>query len=222
MDLTVRTLLPDKTLEENTVRSGGLCGSTFVDQEFQKYLGREVGLRALEEFKENNYGSLQKLIYKFFCPEVKLPFDGDSDNFEPIELDLEKYCPILIPYITGDAKTKLESLDWIIDLDFKDVMRMFDPVVNQIIDLINAQLESLPEQRKVKTMFLVGGFSESTYLFKRVESVFKNRVPNITKPPDPIAAIAKGIFFFKLKYNFFHHVFISLIFFIRCLLLWAK
>src|SRR3954452_2000211 len=75
VDLTIRTVLPDRTLDEETVKSGGLCGSTFVDQEFLKFLGRIVGLNALEEFKEKNYGSLQKLIYKFFCPEVKLPFD---------------------------------------------------------------------------------------------------------------------------------------------------
>jgi actin-like ATPase involved in cell morphogenesis len=195
VDLTVRTLLPDKTLEEDTVRSGGLCGSTFVDQEFIKFLRRVVGSKAMEDFKKNNYGSLQKLIYKFFCPEVKLPFDGDPSEFETIELDLEKYCPALIPYISGEAKDKLESEDWIIDLEFEDVKRMFDPVVNEIIDLINTQLESLPKRQKVKIMFLVGGFSESTYLFKRVKNVFKNDIPNITSPSEPIAAIAKGIYF---------------------------
>jgi hypothetical protein len=193
VDLTIRTLLPDKTLEEETPRSGDPCGSTFVDQEFEKFLRRVVGLKAVEDFKEKNYGSLQKLIYEFFCPEVKLPFNGDPEEFESIELDLEKICPALIPYITGEARKRLESEKWIIDIEFEDVMRMFDPVVDKIIDLISAQLESLPEQRKVTTMFLVGGFSESRYLFKRIDNIFKKRIPKILVPPEPIAAIVKGI-----------------------------
>ncbi|GES97069.1 hypothetical protein GLOIN_2v1646219 [Rhizophagus clarus] len=201
VDLTIRTLLPDKTLEEETVRSGGLCGSTFVDQGFLKFLSLAVGSEAMEQFKENHYGSLQKLIYKFFCPEVKLPFGGESDEFEPIELDLEKYCPALIQYITGETKEKLKNEEWIIDIKCEDVMRMFDPAVNDIIDLIHAQLERLPKQRKVKTMFLVGGFSESTYLFKRVKTVFKNRIDNIINPLDPIAAIVRGACYYGLNKN---------------------
>ncbi|CAB5125215.1 hypothetical protein RhiirA5_494389 [Rhizophagus irregularis] len=203
VDLTIRTLLPDKTLEEETVRSGGLCGSTFVDQEFLKFLRLTVGSEAMDQFKKNHYGSLQKLIYKFFCPEVKLPFDGESNEYEPIELDLEKYCPALIQYITGETKERLENEEWIIDIKFDDVMRMFDPAVNDIIDLIHAQLERLPKQRKLKTMFLVGGFSESTYLFKRVKSVFKNRIDDdkIINPPDPIAAIVKGACYYGLNKN---------------------
>ncbi|RIA83506.1 hypothetical protein C1645_786177 [Glomus cerebriforme] len=199
VDLTIRTLLPDKTLEEETPRSGDPCGSTFVDQEFEKFLRRVVGSKAMEEFKEKNYGSFQKLIYEFFCPEVKLPFNGDPNDFETIELDLEKYCPALIPYITGEARKKLDSENWVIDIEFEDVMRMFDPVVNKIIDLISAQLDSLPEQRKVTTMFLVGGFSESGYLFRRINNVFKKRISNILVPPEPIAAIAKGACYYGLN-----------------------
>ncbi|PKK78317.1 hypothetical protein RhiirC2_730084 [Rhizophagus irregularis] len=203
VDLTIRTLLPDKTLEEETVRSGGLCGSTFVDQEFLKFLRLTVGSEAMDQFKENHYGSLQKLIYMFFCPEVKLPFDGESDEFESIELDLEKWCPTLIQYISGETEEKLKKEEWIIDIKFDDVMRMFDPAVNDIIDLIHAQLERLPKQRKVKTMFLVGGFSESTYLFKRVKTVFKNRIDDnkIINPPEPIAAIVKGACYYGLNKN---------------------
>ncbi len=185
----------DNTLEEETIRSGGLCGSTFVDQEFLKFLSYVVGYRALEDFKREHYGSLQKLIYKFFCPEVKLPFN--DEEFETIELDLEAHCPALIPYIGGRIRDKLEDEDWVIDLKFEDVKKMFDPSINKIVDLINAQIyqvERLPRRRRIKTMFLVGGFSESAYLFKRIKGIFMNRIPKIITPPQPIAAVAKGMF----------------------------
>ena len=52
-----------------------------------------VGLKAMENFKEKNY----------------------HNEFEPIELDLEKWCLALIPYITGKARKNLESENWFID-----------------------------------------------------------------------------------------------------------
>ncbi|CAI2181652.1 4060_t:CDS:2 [Funneliformis geosporum] len=198
VDLTVRTLKPDNTLEEETVRSGGLCGSTCIDQEFVKFLGRIVGQRALAEFKRENYGNLQKLIYKFFCPEIKLPFTGDPEKHENIELDLEKNCPALMNFVCSEAKERLEEDDWVIDFDFEDVKKMFDPTVSKIIDLINAQLECLPKN-KIKVMFLVGGFSESTYLYKRIKSALIHLVPKIIVPKHPIAAIVKGACYYGLN-----------------------
>ena len=55
-------------------------------------------------------------------------------------------------------------------------MRMFDPVVDKIIDLISVQIRKSP-------------FRESGYLFKRIDKIFKKRIHNIIVPPDSIAAI---------------------------------
>ncbi|CAG8585382.1 3591_t:CDS:2 [Funneliformis mosseae] len=192
VDLTVRTLLENNKLREETVRTGGLCGSTFVDEEFLKFLGRVVGIRALAQFKEQAYGDLQKLIYRFFCQHVKLPFTGDPDEFETIELDLQVQCSTLIQYITGAAKINLTDEDWVVELDYDDIKHMFDPAINEIIKLIDAQLNSVPRHLKIKAMFLVGGFSESLYLTKRIKETFHNRVPKIAFPRQPVAAIAKG------------------------------
>ncbi|CAB5125189.1 actin-like ATPase domain-containing protein [Rhizophagus irregularis] len=191
VDLTVRTLLAGNKLREVTVRSGGLCGSTFVDDEFLKFLGRKVGIKALGAFKEQAYEDLQKLIHRFFCRYVKLPFTGYEDEFEPIELDLETNCSALIPYISGELKDKLEEEDWIIDIEYDDVKNMFDPAIQTIIRLIDAQLNSVPPN-KVKAMFLVGGFSESPYLTRRIKESFEDRVQTIAFPRNPIAAIVKG------------------------------
>ncbi|CAG8585354.1 3589_t:CDS:2 [Funneliformis mosseae] len=198
VDLTVRTLQPDNTLEEETVRSGGLCGSTCIDREFVKFLGRMVGLRALITYKKRYYGNLQKLIYKFFCDEVKLPFTGDPETYENIELDIEKHCPDLMNLVCDEAKERLEEDEWVIDLEFEDVKKMFDPTISKIIALINAQIESLPKN-KIKVMFLVGGFSESEYLYKRIKSALIHLVPKIIVPPQPIAAIVKGACYYGLN-----------------------
>ncbi|CAG8475320.1 4773_t:CDS:2, partial [Racocetra fulgida] len=192
VDLTMRTIQPGKKLKEETERSGDLCGSTYVDQEFIDFMGRIVGFTALQRLKSYAYGDLQKLVHRFFCETVKLPFNGDREKFESIELDLERQCPSLIKYITGSERTNLENNEWIIELEYDTVKQMFDPVVNKIIKLINNQLLDLRAQRKCKAMFLVGGFSESSYLRKRVREKFEGRVPIIASPRAPIAAIVKG------------------------------
>jgi len=152
-----------------------------------------VGIKALRNFKEQAYGDLQKLTYRFFCHYVKLPCTGDPNEFEPVELDLEAQCPTLLQYITGEAKDRLKNEDWIIDLEYVDIKNMFDPAINEVINLIDAQLNSLPRKLRIKAMFLVGGFSESPYLIKRIKETFRNKVPKIASPRQPIAAIVKGL-----------------------------
>ncbi|RIB29168.1 hypothetical protein C2G38_2057357 [Gigaspora rosea] len=193
VDLTMRTIIQKgNRLKEETERTGDLCGSTFVDQEFIDFMGRVVGFTALQKFRTYAHGDLQRLVHRFFCLTVKLPFTGDIENFESIELDLERECPSLIQYITGSERTYLEENEWMIELDFESVKEMFDPTIDKIIKLINNQLLDLPNRRKCKAMFLVGGFSESPYLIKRVREKFQGRVPTIAFPRQPIAAVVKG------------------------------
>ncbi|KAF0525480.1 actin-like ATPase domain-containing protein [Gigaspora margarita] len=136
VDLTMRTIQKGNRLKEETERTGDLCGSTFVDQEFIDFMGRVVGFTALQKFKTYAHGDLQRLVHRFFCQTVKLPFTGDLDKFEPIELDLERECPSLIQYITGSERTYLEENEWLIELDYDSVKKMFDPTIDKIIKVL--------------------------------------------------------------------------------------
>ncbi len=93
--MTSRKLLQDNKLSEITERVGDLCGSTFVDKEFLRWLGRKVGSQALEKLKTFHYGQMQHLVQRFFCLLVKFKFKGDPKEFRPIRLNLYKYCPDL-------------------------------------------------------------------------------------------------------------------------------
>ncbi|CAG8565337.1 3344_t:CDS:2 [Gigaspora margarita] len=194
VDLTMRTIQMGNELNEETERTGDLCGGTFVDQEFIKFIGRTVGFNALQNLKTYAYGDLQKLVI-YFCDQIKHSFTGDPDEYETIGLDLEFRCPSLIKYITGATKTILENSEWVIELDFKTLKKMFDIVIDKIIRLIDNQLyqlKRLSNMRKCKAMFLVGGFSSSNYVIKRIREQFKRRVPYIASPQQPVAAIVKG------------------------------
>jgi hypothetical protein len=189
VDLTRRKVVSRNKLGETTERTGGFCGGAYVDQEFIKFLGTKVGSNAIELLRKKHYNQFQYMIQEF-CRHVKLLFNGEKSSFKTYDFDLDDVCPAIRQYVTGTDFDKLEDIDWSIELNYKDVKEMFDPVVNKIITLIKEQLNSTSD--RCIAMFLVGGFSESKYLQMRVKQEFKNRVPNISVPKQPIAAIVRG------------------------------
>jgi len=88
VDIKTRKLLEGESLSEITERIGDFCGSSFVDQEFLKFLGRKVGLSAISLVKENHYSQLQYMVQEF-CRIVKIKFTGVQSEFEPIDLELD-------------------------------------------------------------------------------------------------------------------------------------
>ncbi len=88
VDIKTRKLLEGESLSEITERIGDFCGSSFVDQEFLKFLERKVGSSAIISVKENHYGQLQYMVQEF-CRIVKAKFTGVESDFETVELKLD-------------------------------------------------------------------------------------------------------------------------------------
>ncbi|GES81264.1 hypothetical protein GLOIN_2v1030945 [Rhizophagus clarus] len=189
VDLTIRKLLRDNQLSEITERTGDFCGGSYVDREFIKFLSRKLGESTINLLRENNYGQMQYIIQQF-CQKSKFHFTGNRNDFDSFEFDIEEICPVLKQYCKDDIKEKMESNDWIIDINFEDLKSMFDPVIGKIIRLIRGQLDSSKD--KCSAIFLVGGFSESKYLQMRVKEEFGRLVPSIIIPKQPVAAIVRG------------------------------
>ena len=127
-----------------------------------------------------------------FCENAKGPFTGEDTNFL-YELDLEEVCPVLLQYISDEVKEKLEDDEGLIIFDYKTIKSMFDPVIERIIKMIQVQIDNANEKSsEISAMFLVGGFSQSKYLQKRIKEEFESRVDNISVPTHPIAAISRG------------------------------
>ncbi|RIA97905.1 hypothetical protein C1645_801499 [Glomus cerebriforme] len=189
VDLTRRKVVSRNKLGETTERTGGFCGGAYVDQEFIKFLETKVGENAIDLLRRKNYNQFQYMIQEF-CRHVKLLFNGEKTSYKPYDFDLDDVCPAIKQLVTGSYKDKLDDADWSIELSYRDVKEMFDPVINKIINLIKEQLNSTKD--RCAAMFLVGGFSESKYLQTRVKQEFRQRVPNISVPKQPMAAIVRG------------------------------
>jgi hypothetical protein len=145
---------------------------------------------------------MQHLVQRFFCARIKFKFNGEQTEHRTLRLNLQQYCPDLPQYVTGELKEQMEGNGWVLSLDFQTVKEMFDPVVNRIIKLISDQLNASDE--KCSAMFLVGGFSESPYLLRRVKETFKYQVSVIAVPALPIAAVVRGAIAYGLDIDAVH------------------
>ncbi|CAB4375322.1 unnamed protein product [Rhizophagus irregularis] len=196
VDLTTRKLVSHNQLGEITERSGDFCGSTFVDAEFIKYLRKKLGDEPMDLLRDNNYGQMQYLVQQF-CENGKILFTGDDPDFL-YELDIRETVPTLEQYVIDDAIRKtLDNDEWIIEIDFKTMESIFNPVVQKILQLIKTQLDNAHET--CSAMFLVGGFSESKYLQKKVKQKFSSQVNFISVPTQPTAAISRGAAIYGLS-----------------------
>ncbi|PKY45625.1 actin-like ATPase domain-containing protein [Rhizophagus irregularis] len=204
VDLTTHKLIEDKEdkkLTEITERIGDFCGSTFIDDEFIEFLREKLGTdaNAMDELIENHYGQYQFLVQEF-CQSIKKTFAGNKEFF--YELDIEENAPSLSQYVSKETRETMKKNDWLIPIKYDDVIKMFDPIVDRIIRLIHIQLSN--SQETYSAIFLVGGFSKSKYLQKRIKSEFRDIVKNILVPNQPEAAIARGAAIYGLSFKNSH------------------
>ncbi|RIA87528.1 hypothetical protein C1645_284817 [Glomus cerebriforme] len=187
VDLTTRKIV-GKEIGEITERAGDYCGSTFVDRAFLEHLKRTLGHSAIDQLSENHYKQLQYMVQNF-CRQAKFLFTGDDKKFH-YELDILDTARDLQQYVIGEAEELMEEKQWLIDIKYNEIKSMFDPMVERILKLIDVQLENCGNECTI--MFLVGGFSQSVYLQKKIKEKYKDIVKYISVPTHPIASVVRG------------------------------
>lgn len=91
----------------------------------------------------------------------------------------------------GNAKNHLNLKRNRFEISSEDIKKnVFDPVIQEVLDLIDTQIEKCKEVRP-SAVLLVGGFSQSKYLKKRIEKHFEGNI-HLGIPPNPITAVADG------------------------------
>ncbi|UZO18422.1 uncharacterized protein OCT59_009735 [Rhizophagus irregularis] len=192
-DLTTRKLLVENRLDKVTARIRDFCGSKLINEEFIKFLRERLGTCAIDLLKENNYKQLQYMVKNFY-QHISI-FTGDDKAFQ-YELDIE-VAPILLQYVSEEIKETMEEIDWVIEIKYNDIKKIFDPVVDRIIRLIHIQL--LNNKENCSTIFLTGDFCVNKYLQNRIKNEFSHQVKDILVPALPEAAVARGAVIYGLS-----------------------
>ncbi|KAH9993029.1 actin-like ATPase domain-containing protein [Russula vinacea] len=181
VDLAVYQILGQlKTLEiaEMCARSGANCGSLFLDLRF-----RELVRTLLSDHPAHlDAASLAYFMHSFSETE-KLAYRGEADDelmFNFTCFNVEDPDDPRVGLINGELSIPGNLLR----------REVFDPVVNQALELIEEQMRKVSQ--RIDALLLVGGFSGSGYLFKKVEDQFGERVKVIARPSDADTATGRG------------------------------
>jgi len=121
--------------------------------------------------------------------KIKFKF-GNNTNVDDFEL-VEGF-EVNVPGVPDDLKKNLE--DGFHTMEVEEVQKIFDPIVDCIVDLVKKQVRDVKEKgQRVAAILLVGGFGSSEYLLKRLEGAkYGGRNLEVLQPVNARTAIARG------------------------------
>ena len=197
MDITVHEInAVDGHILEKHCPSGGLFGGIHVDREFEKLMTKAFGEDFIRKFKEHFPSDWQTIMNRF---ETHKRAEEDIDNEEisiPLPLNFMKSCYHEIgedddinKRIRRFFPEKVSVSSDYLNLTMETLGDLHLPIVTKIAEHIRSLL-SKPSLQDVKTMFLVGGFSEAQFLRKEISRCFPDK--RVLIPHDPELAIIRG------------------------------
>ncbi|KAL8693927.1 MAG: hypothetical protein Q9218_001341 [Villophora microphyllina] len=171
----VSALKPVLRIQEAAPGSGSLCGSTFLNRIFQKFLE--------DRFKSDRNWDEDVLeeAMKRFEVTVKRSFSGNPN----IEYQIPgKRLPGLKDNATHGVRRGRLRLTGL------QVSQIFEPVVKEIVALVNGQIDATKAQ--VKAVLMVGGFGQNVYLRDNIRQAIASRNIECMQSPNGWTAVVRG------------------------------
>ncbi|KAB5583554.1 hypothetical protein GE09DRAFT_946950 [Coniochaeta sp. 2T2.1] len=157
---TITNLRPILEVQEATPGTGALCGSTYLNMRFEKFLRNKLG-------KEEGFDDevVAEAMDRFEKTTYTIPVGGLANNRE-----------------LGISRGRFA-------LKVSDLQVIFEPVVQEVIQLVRAQIAS--SAVPIRAVLLVGGFGASNYLKERIRNAIDRRI-QIMQPPNAWLAVVQG------------------------------
>ncbi|KAH0600937.1 hypothetical protein MHUMG1_01938 [Metarhizium humberi] len=175
----VEAIYPCLEAKELVPGTGGMSGSIGLNQRFAAAVQALVGQEQWQTLQgTTGWASAQRQ----FDQEIKKAFRGNENE--------EFLVPFPLSRLRDDPTRGLVSSTW--RMTGKDVQLIFEPLIQDIINLIAEQVTQSVIKRNGKDVtgiMLVGGFGGSLYLRDRVEAHFSTI--QVLQPEDAWAAIVK-------------------------------
>lgn len=197
VDITSHQVSPQGGLDEIAEGTGGPYGSTYVDQEFRKYLGRKLTAEALTRYEEEDPIGWLELMANW--ERKKCDFDPATTTVSYFDIPNRLYKILLkdYPQVLEKLANEQNDDDEKVHLSKETIQKMFQPVLDGLVQKVKEQFSRL-DKHGCDIMYLVGGFSTSPLLRERIQQEFGNQV-KIVMPSQPGAAIVEGAASFGLN-----------------------
>ncbi|KAF8536961.1 hypothetical protein BDD12DRAFT_848723 [Trichophaea hybrida] len=168
-------------LDEIVSGTSNLCGSMSLDQLFEQYIRRLLGDKVIDNMKPR----VKHVMMQSWEENVKFRFDYGSAE--------DEYY-VNVPGIRDNEEASVE--DGCHTMQSDDVRKIFDPVVDRIIQLVEEQVVEVQQKgESVAAILLFGEFGSSQYLLKRLQdnNFGKKSAPlPVLLPPYARTAVVRG------------------------------
>ncbi|EOD44734.1 putative hsp70 family protein [Neofusicoccum parvum UCRNP2] len=162
------TQLSPLLVEESAIGTGGLCGSAFLNYRFEDHVKARLGDERYTEMRTKKQKTWNMGL-RYFEEFVKRNFNPDAH----VEINVP------FPGLPDDEEAGLDC--GFMTMTAAQVQEIFDPVVQDVIALVDGQVTSLRARgERVSGVVLVGGFGQSDHLYLRMKAHF-----NAAAPPPP-------------------------------------
>ncbi|KAK4519287.1 uncharacterized protein ATC70_009519 [Mucor velutinosus] len=156
-------------IEEITAGTGSLCGSSFLDDAFRKYIQKEC---YDQDYNVSNYEREQMVLH--FILNIKENYTYKNQQDTIIDVPNKKGDKIVIP--ATDMSTKI-----------------FDPIVDQILSLIENQYKAMQKvEKKLDMIVLTGGLGQSEYLRNKIQDTFHDKNIQVQAPVQYDQSVVRG------------------------------
>lgn len=152
-------------VEESAVGTGGLCGSAFLNYRFEDHVRERIGAERYNNMREKKPKTWMMGL-RYFEEFVKRNFNE------------EEHSEVNVPFpgLPDDEEAGLDS--GFLILSAEQVKTIFEPVIRQVIDLVEGQVHTIRSRDGVVSgIILVGGFGQSNYLYTRLKQTFNYAPP---------------------------------------------
>lgn len=152
-------------VEESAVGTGGLCGSAFLNYRFEDHIRERLGIERYTHMREKKPKTWMMGL-RYFEEFVKRNFNE------------EEHSEVNVPFpgLPDDEEAGLDS--GFLIMSAEQVKTIFDPVIKDVIDLVEGQVDAVKEKGGVVSgIILVGGFGQSNYLYSCLKKHFNSAPP---------------------------------------------
>ncbi|KAF8542987.1 hypothetical protein BDD12DRAFT_727596 [Trichophaea hybrida] len=174
------TNLDPLQINENVTGTGDMCGSVFLNMRFKEYIRSLIGKKVFDGLKQRS----KKQMMQSWEDNVKFKF-GNNLSGEDYEVSVHG--------VPNNKGKNIEDDYHIIQPN--EVQKIFDPIVDRIIKLVEQQVADVKRKgENVAAILLVGGFGSSQYLLQRLKTTefLPGKFIEVLSPPNARTAIARG------------------------------
>jgi molecular chaperone DnaK (HSP70) len=169
---TITGLYPRLQVKEAAEGTGGYCGSTYLDENFSKYLTGKLS-------KDPDWDSE-------VLAEAMAQFNTIKRQYLPSSSTAEGYS-ISVPGLANNERLGIRRNR--MKIKATEMEGIFEPVIKDVIALVKGQIKAT--NKKIRAVLLVGGFGQNNYLKERLRSTLGSSI-EVRQPPHAWTAVVRG------------------------------